>query len=87
MRTVRLGWRCPCLNDGFAQADCVWSAAQTGISLATWGVGNMIRGWGQESGPIMRFVYGFLARSTDFVGGLANTGISLQRTGWYDEEC
>ncbi len=35
----------------------------------------------------MRFVYGFLARSTDFVGGLANTGISLQRTGWYDEEC
>jgi hypothetical protein len=76
-----------CLDDGFLQADCGWSAGQTALSFGTFGTSNAIRGWARAQGPILRAVGGFGARFVDFWGYLFNTAISLERTGWYDEDC
>lgn len=76
-----------CLDDGFLQAECGWSAAQTALSFGTFGTSNAVRGWGGAQGPILGAIGRFGSRFIDFGGYLTNTGISLERTGWYDEDC
>lgn len=73
-----------CSDDGFAQSDCLWSAGQTGLSGVT---GHLWRYPRSDAGPgpVTRVAEGYFSRVIDFQSHLINLGISLERTGWYDD--